>query len=137
MSGSENFGIRYSTKFESTYGRILRKHYRKNAAAQQEFVELMEAMVEAIASNPFLRGSVKEPWPGAFSRPGCDLCKLKFDMPNLKGASRLGRVLYLVDRQGKEVHFLWVYTHQEFVKQPPTKDLGKVVREAIPYLKRN
>jgi hypothetical protein len=96
--------------------------------------KLFDALGESLAVEPCLRGSVSEPWPGSFGRPGWNLRKLKFTMPGLKGASGLGRLLYIVDEQRKEIHLLWIYTHQEFSKQPPTKDLKKAAKEIARHL---
>jgi len=55
-------------------------------------------------------------------------------MPGLEGASGLGRLLYIVDEQRKKVHLVWVYTHHEFSKQPPTKDIKKAAKEIVRHL---
>lgn len=134
MNDGGNFEIRYSNKFEATYRSILRAHYRKNVAQGEEFEKLFDRLEESIVTDPYFPGVVREPWPGPFGPPGWDLCKVKFLMPGLKGASKLGRLLYAVDGEDRQVYFLWVYTHQEFSKQPPTKDLRKAVREVVRYL---
>jgi hypothetical protein len=129
VSDADSFGIAYSTKFESTYSRALRTHYRKNPTDLSEFEESFDKMETDMSLDPYLPGSVRMPWPGNFGRPDWDLCKLKFNMPGLKGASSLGRLLYLVDRKGKIIHLLWVYTHREYENQPPTKDIRRAVLE--------
>lgn len=131
MSDADNFGIRYSNKYESTYKRILKEHYRKDSAGMNQFEDLIDKVEEVLVVNPYPTNSVKEPWPGKFGHPDCNLCKIKLRMPALKGASRLGRLLYLVDRRERTIYFLWVYTHQEFSAQPPTKDIKEAVKEVV------
>lgn len=134
MSDVGDFGIKYSIKFESTYKRILRAHYRHRPDDAEAFEELFDTLEEVLAVDPYPPVSVGVPWPGKFGRSDWDLCKCKFQMPGLGGASGEGRLLYLVDQQAKVVCLLWVYTHEEHRIQPPTKELRQVVREAARYI---
>ncbi len=81
-----------------------------------------------------VQGSAGESWPGNFGCPRWNLRKFKLPMPGVKGASARGRLLYIVDRQAREIYLLWIYTHQEFIKQPPTTDLKKAVKDLVRHL---
>lgn len=134
MSDADNFGIRYTNKFTSTYKGIFSTYYRKNTAGGDEFEEFFDLLEEALATDPRLRRSVSVPWPGNFGRPEWDLRKFKFPMPRLRGESGLGRLLYIVDDQKQAIYLLWVYTHHEFSKQPPTKDIKRAAKEIVRHL---
>lgn len=134
MSDEDSFDIRYSNKFESTYKGIFRTHYRQNTTAGDEFEEFFDALEEALAIDPCVQGSVSVSWPGNFGCPGWNLRKFKLPMPGLRGASARGRLLYILNRQAREIYLLWIYTHQEFIKQPPTTDLKKAVKDLVRHL---
>jgi hypothetical protein len=44
-------------------------------------------------------------------------------MPELQGASRYGRLMYVVHEVQHVVYLVWVYTHEEFEKRPSDNDL--------------
>ncbi len=134
VSDAGNFGIRYSTKFESTYKRILRTHYRNRPADAERFESLFDALEEALVLDPSPPGSVRAPWPGKLGRPNWDLYKFKFFTPGLDGAAGEDRLLYFVDQQTRTVCLLWVYTHEEYKGQPPTKEFKKVVSAAARHI---
>lgn len=114
MSGANNFAIRHATKYETTYSNIFRTHYPQDQKDADDFERLLGEIEEELVEEPHVHNATQMAWPRGASKAGCDLYKLRFVMPGLKGASRLGRLLYLVDRTNREIHFLWIYTHQEY-----------------------
>ncbi|MGK7929050.1 MAG: hypothetical protein AB4290_28080 [Spirulina sp.] len=50
-------------------------------------------------------------------------------MPDLKGASGQGRLMYLVDREKYEIELVWIYTHEEFPKRPSERNLKQILEE--------
>jgi hypothetical protein len=55
-------------------------------------------------------------------------------LPNLQGAARFGRLIYLVCIPKKIVYLIWIFTHAEFQEpysQPPAKDLAMEVESAM------
>ncbi len=72
-----------------------------------------------------------EPYPKGSSREGYELWKLKFKMPQLRGAAEQGRLIYLLDVRQQEVILIWIYTHAEFEKRPPERDLKRLLLDLI------
>lgn len=52
-----------------------------------------------------------------------NLEKFGFFMPELQGASRRGRFMYVVHQASCSVYPVWVYTHEEYPKRPSDHDL--------------
>jgi len=59
------------------------------------------------------------------------LRKLEFKMPQLRGVVGQGRLIYLLNTTGKKIIILWIYTHAEFEKRPPEKNLKRLLQEVI------
>jgi hypothetical protein len=72
-----------------------------------------------------------ERFPQGCSRDGLELWKLEFKMPQLRGAAEQGRLIYLLDFRKKEVVLVWIYTHAEFEKRPPDKNLKHLFIEIM------
>ena len=49
-------------------------------------------------------------------------------MPELEGASKCGRLIYVVHEVQCTVYLLWIYTHKEFAKRPGDDDLRVELR---------
>lgn len=85
-----------------------------------------------MSSNPFLDSSFAEAIPGGLRLPeGWEFRKYYFDMPSLRGASGQGRLMYLVNRSLTLIELVWIYTHNEFEKRPPDKNLKQLIQELI------
>ncbi|XZN92821.1 MAG: hypothetical protein ACM65M_08325 [Microcoleus sp.] len=125
MNGSEQFHIKLSKNFDKTQQKLIRDRYRKNQAGLVKFVELIQKFLRILSIDPRPRPPLGhlEQWPKGSSREGLELWKLEFKMPQLHGASEQGRLIYLLDITKKEVVLLWIYTHAEFEKRPPDKNL--------------
>ena len=52
-------------------------------------------------------------------------------MPQLRGAAGQGRLIYLLEFTKKEVIIIWIYTHAEFEKRPPDKNLKRLLLEIM------
>jgi hypothetical protein len=52
-------------------------------------------------------------------------------MPQLRGAAKQERLIYLLDVKQQKVMLMWVYTHAEFEKRPPTRDLKRLLLDMI------
>lgn len=71
----------------------------------------------------------KEPWPKGTHVEGWELWKATFDMPGLHGQARHGRMIYLFNVHDRLAIPILVYTHAEFAKRPPEKDLKRLLKE--------
>lgn len=133
MNGSEQFHIKLSKNFDKTQQKLIRDRYRKNQAGLVKFVELIQKFIRILSIDPRPRPPLGhlEQWPKGSSREGLELWKLEFKIPQLHGASEQGRLIYLLDITKKEVVLLWIYTHAEFEKRPPDKNLKHLLLEIM------
>lgn len=135
MNESEQFHIKLSKNFDKTQQKLIRDRYRKNQAGLVKFVELIQKFLRILSVDPRPRPPLGhlEPWPKGSSRDGWELWKLEFKMPQLRGAAEQGRLIYLLDITKKEVVLLWSYTHAEFDKRPPDKNLKYLLLEIMDH----
>lgn len=133
MNGSEQFQIKLSNNFEKTQQKLIRDRYRKNQTGLLKFIELIEKFIKFLSVDPRPRPPLGhlEPWPQGSSRDGLELWKLEFKMPLLRGAAEQGRLIYLLDIIKQEVILVWIYTHAEFEKRPPDKNLKRLLIEIM------
>ena len=133
MNGSEQFHIKLSKNFDKTQQKLIRDRYRKNQAGLVKFVELIQKFLRILSIDPRPRPPLGhlEKCPKGSSREGLELWKLEFKMPQLRGAAEQGRLIYLLDITKKEVVLLWIYTHAEFEKRPPDKNLKHLLLEIM------
>lgn len=137
MNGSEQFQIKLSNNFERTQQKLIRDRYRKNQAGLVKFVELIQKFLRILTVDPRPRpplGHLEQwpkQWPKGSSREGLELWKLEFKMPQLRGSAEQGRLIYLLDITKKEVVLIWIYTHAEFEKRPPDKNLKHLLLEIM------
>lgn len=134
MTGSPTFRISPSDKFTRSY-KELRKRYYKGDKAKQTFQDWITQIVTNLSTNPQMPGTFLESWPRGMGQPEeWEFRKLYFDMPNLRGASGEGRLMYLVNRNQNLIKLVWIYTHEEFEKRPPDKNLKQLLQELVESL---
>ena len=109
--------------------KALKKQYKSKRAAQP-FIDCIGDIVEALSQNPYPDASRLEPWPN-ISYPSWEFRKLIFSVPGRSGASGEGRLMYLVNQQRLLILLIWLYTHEDFKKRPPDKDLKTLMRELL------
>ncbi|MEG4229954.1 hypothetical protein QUA35_27915 [Microcoleus sp. N9_B2] len=125
------FRINPSDKFKRSYKELLKRHY-KGEKAKKVFQDCIAQIIKNLSSNPLMPNSFAEGWPGSLSKPEeWEFRKYCFDMPNLQGAARQGRLMYLVDRTQSVIKLTWIYTHSEFPKRPPDKNLKQLLAELM------
>lgn len=131
MTGSPKFLIKPFSKFTRSYKELLKRYY-KGDRAKQAFIEYVAKIAENLSNDPFLADSFTESSPGGLQIPEeWEFRKYYFDMPSLRGASGEGRLMYLVNRSQSVIWLLWVYTHSEYEKRPPEKNLKQLIQELI------
>lgn len=133
MNESGKFQIGLSENFERTQEKLFRERYRKNRVGLEKFIELIDKIIKVLSTDPRPRPPVGhlEPFPKGSSREGYELWKLEFNMPQLRGAAKQGRLIYLLNVTQQEVILAWIYTHAEFEKRPPERDLKRLLLELI------
>ncbi len=126
MSGCENYEIVVLDRFESSLQKLKKNHYRKNERAKNSFLELIEYFISELRKNPgSCPLSEDEGFPKGCHQTVFRFRKIKFDMPELRGATRCGRLIYVIHEELCTVYLVWVYTHKEFRKRPHDDDLRK------------
>ncbi|MEM9006862.1 MAG: hypothetical protein AAGE59_25460 [Cyanobacteria bacterium P01_F01_bin.86] len=131
---SENGSARYrlvpSDKFARSL-KTLKKSYKSKREAQT-FADVIGDIVEVLTHQPRPDSSRLEPWPANLTSPDdWEFRKLVFLVPGRKGASGEGRLMYLVNDQQLVIRLIWLYTHEDFKKRPPEKDLKTLMRELL------
>ena len=115
--------IEYIPYFEKSVRNIIKTIYRKDKQGKEEFKELLERIISLLKKEAFPKHSEfhgrPEKAPRKSLKKGETLGKGYFSLPRTQGASREGRMLYLVDTNKKRIVLLCVYTHSEFEKRPP------------------
>ena len=130
MTGSGNYQTKPLSNFSTSYKKLVKKHYRKNRKARQEFEELVKRFLELVRYQPMPPEDMghREPWPTGAAREGFELWKLDFHMPSLSGQAGEGRLIYLLDEAGRAVYPVWIYTHHDFGGRPPEKELARLLK---------
>lgn len=134
MSDSTNYQTKLSETFEKSYQKLIKAHYpNKESQDKAELDDALETIISALSNDPTVSPYVGhwEPWPHGTAAQGFELWKLHLSMPGLGGASQRGRILYLVNQNERAVHLLWIYTHQQYSKRPPDKELKKAIKELL------
>lgn len=117
MSGCEIYSMRPLPKFKLSLIRLVKTHYKKNKRARDSFETLIQNY------TPFFDESDSENFPKGAYKPDFEFRKIRFLMPELQGASRRGRFMYVVHQASCSVYPVWVYTHEEYPKRPSDHDL--------------
>lgn len=124
MSGCETYQIVRLKRFESSFKKLIKSHYRKNERARDSFLELVEDFIEQLRKNPSSNSfSEDEGFPKGCYDQKFKFRKIKFKTPELDGAAGCGRLMYVFHEQQGIVYLVWIYTHEEFRKRPPEDDL--------------
>ncbi|MBD2097121.1 hypothetical protein H6F90_18640 [Trichocoleus sp. FACHB-591] len=123
MTGSTPFSIEKSENFARSLKK-LSKAYNK------EFIEIVVNILEGLIDAPYPPSSRDEPLPSKIKLPeGWTFHKLEFRCS--KGASGQIRLMYLVNEEVSVIKPLWIYSHEQFVKRPPDKDIKNSIQEAL------
>ncbi|MEM9121024.1 MAG: type II toxin-antitoxin system RelE/ParE family toxin [Cyanobacteria bacterium P01_F01_bin.56] len=129
-NGSPRYRVIPSDKFARAL-KTLKKSYKSKREAQA-FADAIGDIVDNLIDQPRPDSSRLEPWPANLASPNdWEFRKLVFPIPARKGASGEGRLMYLVNDQRLLVRLVWLYTHEEFKKRPPEKDLKTLMRELL------
>ena len=129
-NGSNNYQMKHSAKFETTFKTLIKNHYRRDIKSREKFIALVENYLEKdLKDNPCSDCvSDPEPFPGNTAEQGFEFRKKRWArLPGLQGAARFGRLLFIVHKSKKIVCPLWIYTHAEFQEpksRPPDKELA-------------
>jgi mRNA-degrading endonuclease YafQ of YafQ-DinJ toxin-antitoxin module len=126
---SAHYNIVLSGKFERAI-KALKKSY-KSKQDGKTFAGVVANIVQGLTIDPRPGDSRLEPWPSNLRSDTWEFRKLVFTLPGRKGASAQGRLMYLVSDSLKLLQLVWIYTHEEFQKRPPDKDLKGIMQELL------
>lgn len=129
MTNSNVYQIRLTQNFDITYCKLLRTHYKKDSKFKKEFEQLIVEITDKLESNPYSNTlSRTEPFPKNCANQYIELRKIRWKkLPGLQSLASMGRLIFLVIKPSKTIYFLWIYTHEEYPKRPPDKDLKRLV----------
>ena len=102
---------------------LLKLTTKKNKRARDSFETLIQKYIETLAKDPFFDESDSENFPKGAYKPDFEFRKIRFLMPELQGASRQGRFMYVVHQASCSVYPVWIYTHEEYPKRPSDQEL--------------
>lgn len=123
MPGCEIYSIRPLPKFEISLVKLVKTHYKKNKRARDSFETLIQNYGETLAKDPLFDDSDSENFPKGAYKTDFEFRKIRFFMPELQGASRKGRFMYVVHQASCSVYPVWIYTHKEYPKRPSDQEL--------------
>lgn len=133
MTGSGAYQTKPLNNFTTSYAKLVKKHYRKKRKDREGFEKLIEGFLRIMRSSPEPPAHLghSEPWPHGAAEEGFDLRKLHFDMPGIRGAAGEGRLMYLIAEEERVVYLVWIYTHDEFEKRPPEREIRRLLQGII------
>lgn len=136
-NGSNSYQVRRVPRFDRSYDALIKKHYRRNKKAKQEFEQIVKDFIKEVEDISCLdRISDLEPFPSKTAEAGFEFRKKRWRrLPGLEGSARFCRLIFLVCHPKKRLYLIWIYTHAEFSEpnsRPPDKDL----RDEISFIKQ-
>jgi hypothetical protein len=129
VNNSSNYEIIESPKFQRSIILFKKDHYgKRNSQGEKEFNKIIEDYIENLKLGIFSDSDI-ETFPHGIAEDGYEFRKKRWTrLPRLDGASRLGRLIYLIYYPKNLVCLLWFYSHQEFTKQPPDKEFSDLIK---------
>ena len=130
MSSSNLWNLKQGKTFQSQLKKFIKKYYKKNAKGEKKFLSLLRDIINQLSIHPNIPNSRLEPAPKGSLKEHEELRKFYFHMPNYKGSSSQGRIMYKVDKQKREIILICIYTHQDFEKRPSDKEIRRLLDES-------
>lgn len=125
MAGLPPFSIENTDHFKRSFKKLEKFHRGK-------FTEIVADILERLIEDPYPLSSRQEPLPSKIQLlNGWTFHKLEFKIS--KGASGQLRLMYLVNASTCVIRLLWIYSHEQFSKRPPDKDLKDVIQETLDF----
>ncbi|MDZ8104711.1 MAG: hypothetical protein RM338_03685 [Nostoc sp. DedQUE12a] len=126
MTGCEAYRIEQLERFEISLEKLIKSHYRKNERARNSFLELVNDYISQLRENPSSNSfSEDEGFPKGTYQSDFKFRKIRFRAPELDGAAKKCRFMYVVNETKRVVYLLWIYTHEEFRTRPSDDDLRR------------
>lgn len=123
MTGLTPCSIEQSDNFKRSFKKLAK-------ALGGNFVDIVAQVLVDLTENQYPTNSRQEPLPGKIRLPeGWTFHKLEFRVS--KGAAGQIRLMYLVNPNTCTIIPIWIYSHEQFVKRPPDKDLKSIMKEIL------
>ena len=129
QSEPNSYRVIASGKFERSV-KALKKDYKSSRDADA-FLGVVTNIVHGLTLHPRPEDSRLESWPANLRSNDWEFRKLVFTLPGRRGASGQGRLMYLLSDTLKLIKLVWIYTHEEFQKRPPDRDLKGIMQELL------
>jgi len=146
VNDSQPYQIVEYSNFTNDRKSLIKTHYRRDKKQGCVFDSLIELYLDQIIDAPFSNTLLPldskatvadEPFPeNAFSE-GYIFRKVRFIMPGLFKLARYGRLMYVVYNAKFLIFPICVYTHLEYPKRPPDKNLKKELTLINTYVEEN
>jgi|JI8StandDraft_2_1071088.scaffolds.fasta_scaffold05798_4 hypothetical protein len=120
-TGSPPYKVVPSAGFQRDL-RDLKKSY-KGQNERSAFEAQVLGLLQGLTIEPRPAESRWEPWPGQTLAGDLEFRKLVFVLHNRQGAKGQGRLMYLVDDPRRLICLVYLYTHADFVKRPPDRQI--------------
>jgi len=128
MTGLIPYLLEKSPNFERSFKKLVKSY--KSDSQKQQFILVISERLEELTINPYPPQARAEPLPSGFKLSE-DWQFYKLVIVIAKGASGQIRIMYLVDEINRIIKPIWIYTHQQFIKRPPDKDIKDVINESF------
>lgn len=125
MTGLPPFSLEKTDSFERTF-----KKLAKSKAYGNNFPNTIVAILKDLLHEIYPINSRDEPLPGGISIPK-EWTLHKLEIKIGQGASGQVRLIYLVNESERIIRPLWLYSHEQFKKRPPDKELRSVIMNII------
>lgn len=128
MAGSNPFLIDKSAEF---FGKSFRKLIKSTGQGlQKTLIDETGRLIEGLANDPRPTSSRQETKPKQIPLPPlCEFRKLSFTIS--KGAAGQIRLMYLADFDRQVIKPLWIYSHEQFAKRPPDRDIATAIADLL------
>lgn len=143
MVGSAIYRIEPWTKLETSFGNLVKTHYKKKnrRKALSEFQTLLADFLEGLKVDPRPSGSFRESLPKSSQIPeDCEFWKMRWrNLPGLHGPAAYGRLMYVIFESKKLVYPFWIYTHAAYSEpksRPPDIEILKQLKGIIAHGQR-
>jgi hypothetical protein len=132
ISSVEPAKLVFTDFFLRSRSKYTKAHFKKNPQAHERFELLLETILIRLTSEPTLQGfAFTEPLPKNFVLESGRFMKLYFDCRDLQNAAKAVRIMYIWDIDHNEVVLLWLYSHAEYPKRPPDRDIISLIQSAM------
>lgn len=110
--------------------KLLKKTY-KGKRDRIEFEKQITQIVQELKYEPRPFHAPLEPWPSKSASEGWEFRKLKFAPYRRRGGAGEGRIMYCVNASEQRVRLIYLYTHEQYSKRPPDKEIRDRLGEEL------